>query len=112
MSLVYHGSILLYSALGAIYGSIYGIRYLQVSHIASHHMAEFKTCENNYLSLQQAAIQKKKIIPGPGPNGEFGTVIRDPAAEKAAEDAGPCQTPGTLTHGFLGFPTFSGDGYK
>lgn len=86
--------------LGAAYGGLYGVHYVQASRLTSQHHAEYQACETNYHT-EEAARQKtfKSQLSGGW------SIAFSPLPD-------PCHQPGNMTHGFLGIPTFSGDGYK
>jgi hypothetical protein len=94
--------------IAAIYGGTYGVLYQIARHTSSRHQVEYAACQANYITLQNIASSKRKISPGP-----FGQIVSDDSnADKAAEEAGPCQQPGTINHGLLGLPSFCCDAYK
>lgn len=86
--------------LGAAYGGLYGVRYVQASHIASQHHADYQACENAYHNEEAERQKSLESWPSGGWSVSFSPL------------PDPCQQPGTIKHGFLGFPTFSGDGYR
>lgn len=98
-------------ALIVIYMIVYVVKYVIVNNTYSQHKAQYDNCENNYQKQETKHLESMKTTIDSQylykiTNRLFGSITTYGVPQPM-----DCEPLGTIEHGFLGLPYFTGDNY-